>query len=877
MRPEKLKFCGVKSYCDETVVDFDKLLKSGLFGIFGNTGSGKSTILDCIFLALYGRLPKTGEREDYINVKTGKCYVEFSFSLIDNGIRKRYEVYREFQLKGNRKVAPAPIAKLYEYKGEDKFPLEDNTYKVNQKLLEIVGLEIDDFEKCIVLPQGEFSAFVTLQRSSRLSMISGLFNLDKYGDKLTEKLKIRLHDLEKEIEFLKGQLTSFEDATKDNLKSLSKELEYTKSAYETEVVNLSKIEEEFNDYKRNYERRNEYLTCKKELLKLEEVKDNIKNYEVVISKFSDAKNYIETLKEKDAALNELKCLEQVGASLFEKIRSFTKDLDDIKVKLSDEADKTKEVSAITEEIAKLNLLKEEKLANVALEKELISLRNIYTETLKSIQSLENDSNRLKDRLKQLNENEKYLNLEEKIANKIDELVKDSQSAFLNDEINFLNGLKDFTTDFDVVLKRIEFLKNLLGESSSVEESVKALNALYQDLDEYGKKSREINEKIADLQVKRKDYENSLKSLSEKGCSIKETVAKTDERIHAITRGESLDGKISALNQKKSTIENFFANLKKQKEEVDDRILKVKLDVSANQVKIQEKKSLVSKLDEKITALSSAFKTDDEAKEIYSYADKIDDLQKARDEYSANYLSLNNKLETFASYANLDEYTDEGLLLIGQKLEKIRKNRDDLYINYNNLSNRYENLSQKFEKRCKIDRDLDKYEHEMKTAQALHEAVKNKKLLAFVAEEYLAEIALDAKSILMELTNGRFGLVYSGDFYVEDFFYGGGSLRRVDAVSGGELFLVSLSLALALSKCIYAKSYRPMEFFFLDEGFGSLDKELLEVVLDCLYKLKNSNFSIGVISHVEGLKERLPARISVVGASGNKGSTITITA
>lgn len=877
MRPEKLKFYGVKSYCDETVVDFDKLLKSGLFGIFGNTGSGKSTILDCIFLALYGRLPKTGEREDYINVKTGKCYVEFSFSLLDKGTRKRYEVYREFQLKGNRKVAPAPIAKLYEYKDNEKFPLEDNTYKVNQKLLEIVGLEIDDFEKCIVLPQGEFSAFVTLQRSSRLSMISGLFNLDKYGDKLTERLKVRLQDLDQEIQFLKGQLTTFFDATKDNLKSLAKELEETKFLYDSEVVNLSKIEEEFNDYKRNYERRNEYVTCKKELSKLDEVKDNIKKYEAVILKFSDAKNYIETLKEKADALNELKRLEEISETLSDKINYFSKDLDDIKIKLSDEESKAKEVSVITEEIAKLNLLNEEKRGNDALEKELASLRNLYSQTLQTIQSLENDSEKLKDRLKQLNDSEKYLNLEEKISNKIDELVKDSQAEFLNDEINFLNGLKDFTTDFDVVLKRIDFLKSLLSESASVEKSVKALNSLYQDLDEYGKKSREINEKIADLQVKRRDYDNSLKSLEEKGLNIKETVARTDARINAITGGESLDGKISALNQKKSTIEKYFANLKMQKEEIDERVLKVKLDFSANQVKIEEKKSLVAKLDEKITVLSSAFKTEDEAKHIYSYADRIDDLQRARDEYSANYLSLNNKLKTFSAYANLDDYTDDGLLLSEQKLQKTRKNRDDLCIKYNNLSNQYENLSQKFEKRCKIDRDLNKYEHDMKIAQNLHEAVKNKKLLAFVAEEYLAEIALDAKSILMELTNGRFGLVYSGDFFVEDFFYGGGSLRRVDAVSGGELFLVSLSLALALSKCIYAKSYRPMEFFFLDEGFGSLDKELLEVVLDCLYKLKNSNFSIGVISHVEGLKERLPARISVVGASGNKGSTITITA
>lgn len=877
MKPEKLKFYGVKSYCDEIVVDFDKLLKSGLFGIFGNTGSGKSTILDCIFLALYGRLPKTVEREDYINVKTGKCYVEFSFSLTDKGTRKKYEVYREFQLKGNRKVAPAPIAKLFEYKGEEKFPLEDNTYKVNQKLLDIVGLEIDDFEKCIVLPQGEFSAFVTLQRSSRLSMISGLFNLDKYGDKLTEKLKFKLQDLDKEIQFLKGRLTSFEDATNDNLKSLSKSLEETKKAYEVEVVNFLKIEEEFNDYKRNYERRNDYLTCKKELLKLEEVKDNIKNYEVVLSKFSDAKNYVEALNEKAAALKDLNDLDRLCSILFEKQKTFSKEIADIESKLLDEANKTKEISAVTEEVAKLNLLKEEKRDNDALQKELFSLRNIYSETMKTIQSYKNDSESLKDRLNQLNANEKYLNLKEKITKRIEELVKNSQSALLNDEITFLSGLKDFTTDFDVVLRRIDFLKGLLGETASVEQSVKALNDLYKNLDEYGKKSRAINAEISDLAVKIKECENTLNSLTERGCNIKETIAKTDEKINAITGGESLDFKISALNQRKSAIENYFDGLKKQKEEVNDRILKVKFDISANQAKIEEKKLLVSKLDDKILALSLAFQTDAEAKEIYSYADKIDDLQKARDEYFANYLSLCNKLKSFDSCANLEEYTDEGLLFIGQKLEITRKNRDDLYLNYNNLLNQYENLSQKFEKRCKIDRELTAYEHETKIAQNLYEAVKNKKLLAFVAEEYLAEIALDAKSILMELTNGRFGLVYSGDFYVEDFFYGGGSLRRVDAVSGGELFLVSLSLALALSKCIYAKSYRPMEFFFLDEGFGSLDKELLEVVLDCLYKLKNSNFSIGVISHVEGLKERLPARISVVGANGNKGSTITITA
>ncbi len=86
-------------------------------------------------------------------------------------------------------------------------------------------------------------------------------------------------------------------------------------------------------------------------------------------------------------------------------------------------------------------------------------------------------------------------------------------------------------------------------------------------------------------------------------------------------------------------------------------------------------------------------------------------------------------------------------------------------------------------------------------------------------------------------------------------------------------MVSLSLALALSAEICARSLRPIEFFFLDEGFGTLDERLVDTVMDSLFKLKNENFSIGIISHVEELKHRIDRKLTVRKATEKHGSQI----
>ena len=90
----------------------------------------------------------------------------------------------------------------------------------------------------------------------------------------------------------------------------------------------------------------------------------------------------------------------------------------------------------------------------------------------------------------------------------------------------------------------------------------------------------------------------------------------------------------------------------------------------------------------------------------------------------------------------------------------------------------------------------------------------------------------------------------------------------------ETFLVSLSLALSLCAAICAKSLRTIEFFFLDEGFGTLDGKLVDTVMDVLGRLSKT-FAVGLISHVEELKHRIENKILVTGATESHGSQVQV--
>ena len=161
MKPIKLEIEGLNSFESRQVLDFEKL-GDGVFGIFGKTGSGKSTILDAITLALYGKIDRIKQNVNFVNTKCQKAEAGLVFEIFHAGKTRRYEVTRTFSKKKNGKELDAS-ASLYEIVDGDRKLVEEGTNKVSDKIFSIIGLGAKEFAKCIALPQGEFSAFLQAQ------------------------------------------------------------------------------------------------------------------------------------------------------------------------------------------------------------------------------------------------------------------------------------------------------------------------------------------------------------------------------------------------------------------------------------------------------------------------------------------------------------------------------------------------------------------------------------------------------------------------------------------------------------------------------------------------------------------------------------------
>jgi exonuclease SbcC len=159
--------------------------------------------------------------------------------------------------------------------------------------------------------------------------------------------------------------------------------------------------------------------------------------------------------------------------------------------------------------------------------------------------------------------------------------------------------------------------------------------------------------------------------------------------------------------------------------------------------------------------------------------------------------------------------------------------------------------------------IDDLEPRARRLGQIRQVVSSNQLSEYAAERHLAAVERGAASLLRTLSSDRYALVRNaeGAFAVADAAHGG-LVRPPSTLSGGETFLVSLSLALSLSERIQMAGRTRFDFFFLDEGFGSLDPATLEIALGALERLRGPNRVIGMISHVAAIEERMPRRLRV---------------
>ena len=177
------------------------------------------------------------------------------FEIYVSGKSKTYKVCRTFSVRKNGKDVES-TAMLYEVNGESETLVQEGVYKVNEQIFRIVGLGENEFSKCIALPQGEFSAFLKAKQSERTEIMSNIFDLSKYGEKLCERVKQKVSDLDKQVTALSASLELVEYANDEVLSEAKSNFMSSTTSYESVKKELNSKNEKYANLSLSLEKRN---------------------------------------------------------------------------------------------------------------------------------------------------------------------------------------------------------------------------------------------------------------------------------------------------------------------------------------------------------------------------------------------------------------------------------------------------------------------------------------------------------------------------------------------------------------------------------------------------------------------------------------------
>lgn len=874
MRPLKLYIEGLQSFRQLQEIDFERLSAGGLFGIFGKTGSGKSSILDAMVTALYGDTGKKREKRDLINLSCDRAYVKFVFETNEKGGKAVYTVERSFRVRKGGSMDNT--ANVYKKTIEGDLVVADSISGADKVIQDIIGLNADEFKKCVVLPQGEFASFIKADRSERLKIIGSLFNLEQYGEKLFEKVAHRKN------------ITGIELGKTDTAINTLGDFDY---------ADIDRLDEKIETGKKNS------LSAEKEIaLK----KGNLKNYECIINDVREI-NRLTALHESILQKKPLAETYRQKAESCKKANSvipfaeecgrLSADIKEYKKKLSEGAEKLNIYGISLEKLQteKNNAEKEFSEKGQDIKSKIALLDSLKSESERLIKKtreremLLRQYAALKEKLSAETQNKERFNCQiSKIKAEIENAEKAADIGLLvkkgftegslseiNSAIDFLRrdyggSLPHFT---DLKGQRENELDKLKGcGCGNFEESLKQLKELKNNREklEEGFKQSVFNENR---------LQNEICKTTEGGSGIKADIDGIIQKFKSLgfdcLTVEEIDKQTIRFN-------SDYSLLKSRQDKAVFNYEKCRADLTAAQSEVNTYNALLKNAETELAGKNlrlteslkiAGFGSGKEAFDAKLSDGALAEYEKFVKEYDEDLIITEKNILQLKTRLN-GAAADEGKFdRLSAELKTTENRLSDIKASLAVDCEKLKGLKEKREKLIALKTRHNELLNLMDKIQLLYSLVKGKNFMEYVAEEYILDITQSASVQILRLTGGRFALAYKeGCFYVAD-NYSGGELRSVNTLSGGETFLVSLSLAVALSEAIVKMSDKPVEFFFLDEGFGTLDRELCDTVMNTLEKLKRSHFTIGLISHVPELMQRLPYKLTVNPPDENRGSAV----
>ena len=401
MKPIKLSIEGVFSYRTRQEIDFTKLSSEGIFGIFGNTGSGKSSIVEAIIFALYGKIERvSGKQIDLINLQSNKAVIDFEFEVSG----KAYRVVVNL----TRTSSGHSTKKLFYQKQEGQYRAMEEKISGEQ----LTGLSYDNFCRVVIIPQGKFQDFLTLTSGERTKMLKEIFpSLKKYD--LSNTLKAMREETEGMQKEKMGQLNSYS--------------EYTIEALNERKEQYAVVEQQYKDLEILIKNLKEDLDSRKTLF------DAFKKQEELSQNFNRLKLNEENISALKDRLDQYRKTNRVFGSLLTKY-------DDLLLRKKRTSDLFSELSLQVADLEKKKQSLEEELAALQKENEQTPLQQQEADNLKTLADLrELESTmaildtKMRDEQKRLENGKACVAAEENKKQNKEKEIADKESRLLNAE------------------------------------------------------------------------------------------------------------------------------------------------------------------------------------------------------------------------------------------------------------------------------------------------------------------------------------------------------------------------------------------------------------------------------------------------------------
>lgn len=867
MRIHSLEIEGFGPFKSRQVIPFDRLSEDRLFMLEGPTGAGKSSIIDAIVYALYDKTAQLAA------AKAGKGKTTESDAAANRRIRSDFcgfddktEVCIEFSNSQGRfrvqRTPPLPKLKRdgTETESETKLLLEfihppaqpiNSVKEGNLRIREIIGLEVEQFAQLIVLPQGRFASFFQATRDARELILQELFKTFFYKD-LAAQIALRRKTFLAQLQEHKNQLT-VQATILENLGTKSHGIDWTEfrsvllSDAEPKDLKLKRVESlvtvlhiDASKLQGELDSASEALTpflAEKttielklgEITKYENLKLKMQNLEKERSKY-DAKE--ETVKK----LTALEPLQQSVQSLGESEKELTKIMAKIPKKFA---------TSTTAELRKLN--SEKNTARRALDKELGQLENI-----------EDQKTTLEEKIQTATEVQEAKEELEKLKLKLPSL----ETAVDKAEKALTDYQKNQTATGATTLAKSLKTGKPCPVCGSTDHPKKAKGPEYDEEFEstLKKKLKKAENELADCKSEIKVQTAAAKRKASPLKPLEQKLSELIKKEKELTKKESLQ---TALSEEIEEIEGVI-DLISSRDSFTKEINKL-----SEQIKPKLQKYGITNLDE----LRSFLKQNPESltKEIQSYRESIASTKGSLSEYKD--LPAKDAL-------------DKRLSVVKSEVTTLEQRVKDLS---NRLSEANRNNKDLLKVKSEISSVLQELESDRKAGEKLielHKVVEgdldvNKlgmSLERYVLQEKLELVLERGSELLYQISDGKY------EFKVQEEKVKGqrgseglgitvldlhtGKERPAETVSGGETFYASLALALGLAEVIRAeRGGLELGTLFIDEGFDSLSEDKLEEVFNVLEKLSSESRIIGIISHVESMKLRIPARLEIRSTKG----------